>query len=154
MCHTISSALLLVPFTPFFLNNYNGIGCYKKINVYSLLLETTGMTYLKFRNNQLYLRSDTGHNAYAFIINMFNTLSEISHEYKNNLNFALGRRKGEYLELESNIFDMKKIDIARNITGDENTSRKILKTMIDIYEGDILVSVERNPKLTQAELDF
>ena len=133
-----------------YLNDHdNGMGSEKMINVWHMLVNTTGLTYVKIKNDGFYLRSDTGHNGYVFLSNVLRTLMDVSHEYRENLNFEITG-----LGVSSNVFDMKKLENAKKICPPELINKTIIDTMIKEYGGYIKITVKRNPKLAQAELPF
>jgi hypothetical protein len=129
--------------------NYHDNGMYreKKVNVWSLLLETTGMTYMRITKGKFYLRHETGHDAYAFLANVIRTLQDASHIYRKNLNFEITG-----WGLTEDIFDMKKLEVAKKTTPPDLIIKTIIDTMIARYDGYIKITVIRNPKLTQQEL--
>ena len=127
----------------------NGTGNEKMINVWSMLLETTGMTYVRISKDRFYLREEPKRNGYVFLSNVFRTLQDISHEYRKNLNFEITG-----LGISTNVFDKEKLETAKRRYPPELVTKAVIDTMLKEYDGYIKIKVLRNPKLAQPELPF
>lgn len=127
----------------------NGTGNEKMINVWSMLLETTGMTYVSIKKDKFYLRDEPKRNGYAFLVNVFRTLQDVSREYRKNLNFEITG-----LGISTNVFDQEKLESAKRICPPELVAKAVIDTMIKQYDGYIKIKVIRNPKLALPELAF
>ena len=114
-----------------------------------MLLETTGTTYVRIKNDKFYLRDDHKRNGYAFLANVIRTLQDVSHEYRKNLNFEIAG-----LGISTDVFDPEKTETAKKRYPPELVAKAVIDTMLKEYGGYIKIMVIRNPKLAQPELPF
>jgi len=133
-----------------YLNSHdNGKGNEKMINVWDMLLNTTGMTYIRISKDRFYLREEPGHNGYFFLANVIRTLQDVSHEYRKSLNFEITG-----FGISPDLFDLDKAERAKKTHPPELIAKAVIDTMIKNYGGYIKIMVIRNPKLAQPELPF